>query len=243
MLLVCFLPLLAGCGVRRDYLRMRDQLDYLETSQRKNETRLAAMDSLLRVQTEVTYQLNAEMRTRWSSLYERIMGLDQQYQDQRSRIPVDDLPLAPAKPDPGKGIKPPSPPDKPREGPPVPDPKQLYDTAYLDITRGNYQLAIAGFREFLRLYPGSSLADNSQYWIGEAFYAQKSYAEALAEFDKVIEIYPGQDKAAAAYYKSGLCRRELGDRPGSLKKWQELIQRFPNSPEAKLAQDRIREQP
>ncbi|MDQ7797476.1 MAG: tol-pal system protein YbgF [Candidatus Edwardsbacteria bacterium] len=242
ILLILCLPLLAGCGVKREYVRMRDQLDYLETSQKKMEAQMTLMDSLLRAQTDITYQLNAELRTRWGSLNERMMSMDQQYQDQQSRTMVQALPLGSSQPD-SRGITPPAPPDKPKDNGSKPDPKQLYDTAYLDITRGNYDLAIAGFREFLKLYPSSSLADNSQYWIGEGYYAQKKYQEALAEFEKVLAQYPNQDKAAAAYYKSGLCYRELGRTMEARKSWQTLIIKFPRSPEAGLAQDRIKELP
>ncbi|MBU1355829.1 MAG: tol-pal system protein YbgF [Candidatus Edwardsbacteria bacterium] len=243
ILFILCLPLLAGCGVKKEYVRMRDQLDYLETSQKKMESQMTLMDSLLRAQTDITYQLNAEMRTRWGSLNERMMSMDQQYEDQQSRPMVQTLPLGSSKPDNSQQIKPPTPPEKPKETSSQPDPKQLYDTAYLDITRGNYDLAIAGFREFLKLYPTSSLADNSQYWIGEGYYAQKKYQEALAEFEKVIALYPNQDKAAAAYYKSGLCYKELGNKAAARENWEILIKKFPRSPEAGLAQDRIKELP
>lgn len=234
-----FVPLLTGCGIKRDYIKMRDQLDYLETSQKKMEVQISHMDSLLKSQTDIIYQLNAEMRTRWSSLNERMMSMDQQYQDQQSRQMVQPLPLGTSKPDTER----PAPPKDPKGESAKPDPKQLYDTAYLDITRGNYDLAIAGFREFLKAYPSSSLADNSQYWIGEGFYAQKKYSEALAEFELVISKYPNQDKAAAAYYKAGLCQKELGNKNAARENWQILSKKFPRSPEAGLAQDRIKELP
>jgi len=238
LFLIC-LPLFWGCGIKRDYVKMRDQLDYLETSHKKMEVQITHMDSLLKSQTDIIYQLNAEMRTRWSSLNERMMSMDQQYQDQQSRQMVQPLPLGTSKPDTER----PAPPKDPKGESAKPDPKQLYDTAYLDITRGNYDLAIAGFREFLKAYPSSSLADNSQYWIGEGFYAQKKYSEALAEFELVISKYPNQDKAAAAYYKAGLCQKELGNKNAARENWQILSKKFPRSPEAGLAQDRMKELP
>lgn len=241
ILLALFLPVLYGCGIKRDYVRMRDQLNYLETSHKKLENRLAVMDSLLRVQNDITYQLNAEMRNRWGSLNERMLSLDQQREDQQASPFVQQLPIGASKPDSPNSAKQPVPADKAPDHKPGPDPKQLYDTAYLDITRGNYELAIDGFREFLKLYPHSSLADNSQYWIGEGYYAQKKYSEALVEFEKVTAGYPNQDKAAAAYYKTGLCQKELG-RPALAKDcWQILIKKFPRSPEAKLALDKLKE--
>ena len=38
------------------------------------------------------------------------------------------------------------------------------------------------FQQFLTTYPDSSLADNAQYWLGEAYYVNKSFPEALAAF-------------------------------------------------------------
>lgn len=244
-LFILCLPLLIGCGVKKEYIRMRDQLDYLETSQKKTEIQLTRMDSLLKAQTDLTYQLNAEMRSRWNAFNDQLMSMDQQFEDQRSRPMVQPLPLGSSRPDSTKAVKLPAGETKSigKENDPLSGPKQLYDTAYLDITRGNYELAIAGFREFLKLYPQNSLADNSQYWIGEGCYAQKKYQEALAEFEKVISQYPNQDKAAAAYYKSGLCQKELGNKLEARERWLALIKKHPKSPEAKLAQDRIRELP
>src|SRR5262249_20318958 len=47
-------------------------------------------------------------------------------------------------------------------------PQDIYQTAYIDFSKGSYSLAIAGFREFLRRYPDHELAGSAQYWIGEA---------------------------------------------------------------------------
>ncbi|MDI6739677.1 MAG: tol-pal system protein YbgF, partial [Candidatus Edwardsbacteria bacterium] len=123
------------------------------------------------------------------------------------------------------------------------DSRQLYDAAYLDVVRGNYPLAIAGFREFLKQHPAHSLADNARYWIGECLYAQKQFATALDEFRTTVSDYPGQDKEPAARYKTGLCLMELGRRDEARKAWEELIRRFPKAPEAKLAGSKLGEAP
>src|SRR5262249_59724874 len=47
-------------------------------------------------------------------------------------------------------------------------PQDIYQTAYIDFSKGSYSLAIAGFREFLRRYPDHELAGSAQYWIGQA---------------------------------------------------------------------------
>src|SRR3990172_7739196 len=53
--------------------------------------------------------------------------------------------------------------------------KELYNTAYRDLIRGNYQLALQGFQQFVTQYQNSDLIDNAQYWIGEVYYAQGRY--------------------------------------------------------------------
>src|SRR5262245_11140730 len=44
-----------------------------------------------------------------------------------------------------------------------PPPRELYSAAYADYARGNYDLAIQGFQEYLKNYADSELADNAQY--------------------------------------------------------------------------------
>src|SRR6266851_8574459 len=50
-------------------------------------------------------------------------------------------------------------------------PEESYQAAYLDFSKGLYPLAISEFRDFLRRFPDSALADSAQYWIGEAYFS------------------------------------------------------------------------
>src|SRR5215813_12230611 len=44
--------------------------------------------------------------------------------------------------------------------------EELFAAAYSDYSRGNYDLALSEFRQYVEVYPSSELADNAQYWIG-----------------------------------------------------------------------------
>src|SRR5688500_8086997 len=66
------------------------------------------------------------------------------------------------------------------------DPMQTYQAAYRDYQRGNYDLAIEGFRDFLDTNANADLADNASYWIGESLFSQKKYREAIGQFDAVV---------------------------------------------------------
>src|SRR5262245_51187714 len=66
--------------------------------------------------------------------------------------------------------------------------EQLFAAAYSDYSRGNYDLALSEFKQYVEIYPSSELADNAQYWIGEILYTQKKMPEAIAEFEKVRTV-------------------------------------------------------
>ncbi len=120
------------------------------------------------------------------------------------------------------------------------DAKRFYDQAYKDLTRGNYALSLVGFGEFLRHSPGSDLADNAQYWIGECHYAQRDYNMAIQEFLKVQETYPRGDKVPAALLKAGFSFLALDDRASARRYLNQVVEQFPNSEEAVSARNKLR---
>lgn len=124
--------------------------------------------------------------------------------------------------------------------PTVPDPQTLYRSAYADYTQGQYQLAIQGFQQYLQDYGDTDLASNAQFYIGDAYYAQKDYKTAIREYDKCIKLYPHGNKAAAAYLKKAYALLELGQRTTGKRELTVLLRMFPNSHEADLAQERLR---
>jgi len=121
------------------------------------------------------------------------------------------------------------------------EPLDVYNAAYLDLSKGYYHLALQGFQRFIEKFPQSDLADNAQYWIGEVYYAQKDNQKAIEEFKKVIENFPKGDKVAAALLKIGFCYFNLGDQATGKKYLRIVIERFPNSEEARLAKSRLGE--
>jgi tol-pal system protein YbgF len=119
------------------------------------------------------------------------------------------------------------------------DPLEVYNVAYLDLSKGNHQLALQGFQQFLTKFPQSDLADNAQYWMGEVYYAQKENQKAIEEFKKVIENFPKGDKVPAALLKIGFCYFNLGDQATGKKYLRIVVERFPSSEEARLASSRL----
>ena len=179
--------------------------------------------------------------------------------------PAPSTPAAPAIP-PSSAASPPSasapvaPPPAPRPTPPASGraaagatAEESYQAAYLDFSRGRYELAMSGFRDFLRRYPDSPLADSAQYGIGESYYsvaaaataqgqtdkATRALEQAVQEFRKVIVIYPRGSKVPSALYKEALSLTELKQTALARARLQYLVDHFPQSEEAPLAKERL----
>ena len=120
------------------------------------------------------------------------------------------------------------------------NPLETYQAAYRDYQRGNYDLAIAGFREVVSKAPKSDLADNAAYWIGESLYSQKKYREAIAQFDSVVTGYPKSDKVASALLKKGYAYIQLNEKNMGIVQLQYVVHEHPKSPEAAKAREELK---
>ncbi len=119
------------------------------------------------------------------------------------------------------------------------NPDQLFAAAYGDYSRGNYDLAISEFRQYVETYPSSEMADNAQYWIGECYYSKKLLNEAIAEFDKVSLLFPKGDKVPGARFKKGVTLIEQGQLDAGRAELTALIKLYPRSNEAVLAKQQL----
>ena len=129
--------------------------------------------------------------------------------------------------------------------------EESYQAAYLDFSKGLYPLAVSGFRDFLRRFPDSALADSAQYWIGEAYFSmaratagqpdksRENLEQAVQEFRKVIVAYPRGSKVPTALYKEALALVELKQTALAQARLQYLVEHFPQSEEAPLAKERL----
>lgn len=124
---------------------------------------------------------------------------------------------------------------------PSADPLQTYQAAYRDYQRGNFDLAIEGFREFLADNAASDMADNAAYWIGESLFSQKKYREAIEQFDSVVTRYPKSDKVPGALLKKGYAYININERAQGVVQLQYVLHEHPRSQEAALARQKLKQ--
>lgn len=115
----------------------------------------------------------------------------------------------------------------------------VYAQAFDSLKAGSYSIAITGFKDFLVTYPASPLAENAQYWLGEAYYVNRDYDAASAAFRNVLQKWPDSRKAPDALLKLGYTQYELKKVAEARTTLTEVGQKYPNSDAAKLANERL----
>jgi tol-pal system protein YbgF len=118
-----------------------------------------------------------------------------------------------------------------------------YTAAFDALKASNYAGAISGFTSFLSTYPSSSIAENAQYWLGEAYYATGKYDLAAQSFRTVGERWPNSRKSPDALLKLGYSQLEMKRSSEARVSLGDVIRKYPDSDAAKLAAERLRRIP
>jgi tol-pal system protein YbgF len=121
------------------------------------------------------------------------------------------------------------------------NPDQLFAAATGDYFRGNFDLALSEFRQYVETYPSSEMADNAQYFIGEILVAQNKKSDALAAFEKVKTVNPSGDKTAPALYKRAMVLIEMGQREEAVVQLLVLFKDYSKTKEGELAFQKLQE--
>ncbi len=111
----------------------------------------------------------------------------------------------------------------------------LYRAAYMDLTLGNYDLAIQGFKNYLMKFPSGAKLPEVHYYLGESYYASGRHLEAVGEFQYVVREFPSSRLVPASFLKSGICYANLEERTLAERAFRELISQFPDTEEAQRA--------
>jgi len=119
-------------------------------------------------------------------------------------------------------------------------PSTLYQNAYNDFLMGKYDIALSGFKSFMKKYPEQDLSPQAQYYIGECLYSKEDYANAYDEYVKVEENYPVCDMIPASKLKMAVCLEKLGKQQDAMLVLQSIVLKYPNSPETFTAKEKIK---
>lgn len=111
----------------------------------------------------------------------------------------------------------------------------LYDAGINAFTNRNYDSAQRSFSDFMKNYPNHSMASEAQYHLAECYFQRNQFADAALAYDTVINKYSKSSRTPGAYLKQGICFSKLKQPAAAKARLQELIKKYPNSPEAARA--------
>ncbi len=245
--------LLPGCAMQREYVRRGQLLDSLAV-------RVARVESEQAIAREDLTTLRADVLTQLEQSVERLDQLNARFDETGDRLDRIGLRLGlgrgnltpqtqPAetsddaeRPQPEARTQPEA--AQPAEADAVvdsgPNPQKMYDAAYYDFTRGKYEIAVAGFEDFIRQFPDSDNSDNARYWVGECYYSMGDFGRAETEFGRVLSEYPDGNKVPAAAYKLGMVSLAQSRPADARRAFGEVVAKYPGTNEARLAADRLR---
>ncbi len=120
------------------------------------------------------------------------------------------------------------------------EPSEVYRQAKNDYDRGNFDLALAGFQNYIAQFPDASQADSAQYWIAECYYSVKDYDKAIEAYSKLVKTYPKSEKTAGAKLKIGYSYLNDNQKTKAKEWLNRVIKEYPGTREAELAKERLK---
>ena len=175
-----------------------------------------------------------DTNVRLSTMTQELESVRQTVTNLANRPMTDPAGVAQPPADPNAPVAPPAP-----APPPGVSPRRMFDEAFSDYTRGDYELAIAGFETYIKMFPRNDDTDNAQLKIGDSLHAAGKHREAIAAFQKVVTDYPQSDSVPAAFYKMGVTYEALKDVALARRAYETVVKNHPSASEAMLAKQRL----
>ena len=121
------------------------------------------------------------------------------------------------------------------------DADTLYRRGQDLYSAGKLDAALPLFLEAKRLAPLSATAIHSSYFSSIIFFRKNDWKNCADGFEQLLDRFPEAPSAAESTYHLGLCRARLGKQDGAVAAWRETQARFPDTPWAKYAGERLAE--
>lgn len=123
----------------------------------------------------------------------------------------------------------------------------IYKDAYAQFDKKHYDNAATEFLKAENQYPASPWAADALIMAAYSQYLDKDFAGAILTADRFMRFHPGHPDVPYVLYLRGMCyyrqvsdvRREPGMSAYALQQFEQLVQRFPNSPYAENAKNKI----
>lgn len=123
----------------------------------------------------------------------------------------------------------------------VADPAETkaYEDALAIFRKGEFALASTAFNDFIKRNPKSGYVLPSLFWLGNAQYANRSYASAISNFNTLLSKAPNHMRAAESMLSVANCQLELKDIKTAKKTLGDVVKNYPHTEAAAAASERL----
>jgi len=104
-----------------------------------------------------------------------------------------------------------------------------------------YPQARAKFSQYLKEQPKGPKAPDARYQLADSYFQEGRYQEAAVEFNKLSSQFPKSILAPAGMLRQAMAYQHLQQTPAYRSTLRKLVQTYPNSPEAKEADNWLKE--
>ena len=126
-------------------------------------------------------------------------------------------------------------------------PREYFDQATDAFHQERFGTAVEKYGFLLDQYPLNPFAEEAQLKVAYAQFLEQSYAEAVGAFDDFERMYPLSPHLAFVTYYRAMCYakqmrtvdRDQGVTEKALQYFREVVERYPQSPFAALAREKI----
>ncbi len=116
-----------------------------------------------------------------------------------------------------------------------------YQEAFAAFKNGQVAEAISQFNALLSKDPTNLLANNAQFWLGEAYRVNKDIPSAKKAFNAVLEKYPTSQKVPDALLKLGSIEMDAKNSVKAKEFFTRVITDYPSSKSAEVAAKKLQQ--
>jgi TolA-binding protein len=118
---------------------------------------------------------------------------------------------------------------------------QLFVDSLAFIREGKFSDAIPGLKEVSQTLGSSPRGDKPLFWLGVANDGLAHTSEARALYFELSQKFPKSNRAPTSLYRLGLLLSRTGDKKTAVLSLRSLVEKYPKSPEASMAKEKIKE--
>lgn len=119
------------------------------------------------------------------------------------------------------------------------DPSSIYEEGFDAFRKKNYEVAIEKFAAYLKT-PKPKRQEEAYFFKAESLFQTKQYRKAIVDFSTIQEKFPKSKRVPTVLYQIGVSFEKMGLKSDGKAFFQELVDKYPRSTEAKKALLKLR---